>query len=45
MSDSFIVLKTRGLRGVNNNCFLNCLMISMFGYKYSPFFQYKTPRW
>ena len=31
------ILNTRGFRGVNNNCFINCLMMSLFGYKYSDF--------
>lgn len=30
---------TRGFRGVNNNCFLNCLFMVMFGYIKSPFFE------
>lgn len=28
----------RGFRSTNNNCFINCLMMAMFAYKYSPFF-------
>lgn len=33
------IFNTTGFRNVNNNCFLNCLLISMFGYEKSPFFK------
>lgn len=36
-----MLLDTRGFRGVNNNCFINCLMFTMFGYSKSPFFNIK----
>ena len=36
-----IILDTRGFRGINNNCFINTLMVSMFCYRKSPFFSIK----
>lgn len=32
------LLDTRGMRNVNNNCFINCLIMAMFGYSKSPFY-------
>jgi hypothetical protein len=33
-----MLLNTRGFKGVNNNCFLNCLVIALFCYNKSPFY-------
>lgn len=33
------LFNTRGCINSNNNCFLNCLIIAMFGYRLSPFYK------
>jgi hypothetical protein len=35
------ILNTKGCINMNNNCFLNCLILAMFGYTKSPFYKLK----
>lgn len=38
---SKFLLNTRGCMNSNSNCFLNCLILAMFGYSLSPFYNIK----